>query len=149
PCYGQPSSTTPSHTGCGARAVGCGSSGLGALDFAGGTVVHVSSGISALAAAMLIGRRYGFGHEPWPPHNLPFTVSGAALLWVGWFGFNAGSALSSGGLAANALVTTHVGAAGATLGWMFIEWYVTPRRGPSRSSSPLHFALSGLSSCSS
>ena len=101
-----------------------GANGLGALDFAGGTVVHISSGISALAAAMLIGKRYGIGHEPWPPHNLPFTVTGAALLWVGWFGFNAGSALSSGGLAANAFVTTHVGAAGATLGWMLMEWWL-------------------------
>jgi len=98
--------------------------GLGALDFAGGTVVHISSGISALAAALLIGKRIGHGHEPMPPHNLPFTVAGAAMLWVGWFGFNAGSALAADGIAANALVTTHVGAAAATLGWIVIEWLV-------------------------
>ncbi len=98
--------------------------GLGALDFAGGTVVHISSGISALAAALLIGKRIGHGHEPMPPHNLPFTVAGAAMLWVGWFGFNAGSALAADGIAANAFVTTHVGAAAATLGWIVIEWLV-------------------------
>lgn len=96
--------------------------GLGALDFAGGTVVHISSGISALAAAILIGKRLGHGHEPMPPHNLPFTVAGAALLWFGWFGFNAGSALAADGIAANAFVTTNAGAAAATLGWIFIEW---------------------------
>ncbi|MFM7737278.1 MAG: ammonium transporter [Alphaproteobacteria bacterium] len=95
---------------------------LGALDFAGGTVVHISSGISALAAAMMIGKRLGHGHEPMPPHNLPFTVVGAALLWFGWFGFHAGSALAANGLAANAFVTTHVAAAAATCGWMCIEW---------------------------
>ena len=96
--------------------------GLGALDFAGGTVVHISSGASALAAALLIGKRIGYGHEPMPPHNLPFTVVGAALLWFGWFGFNAGSALAADGIAANAFVTTNAGAAAATLGWMTIEW---------------------------
>jgi Amt family ammonium transporter len=96
--------------------------GLGALDFAGGTVVHISSGISALAAALLIGKRIGHGHEPMPPHNLPFTVVGAALLWFGWFGFNAGSALAADGVAANAFVTTNTGAAAATLGWMTVEW---------------------------
>ena len=95
---------------------------MGALDFAGGTVVHISSGISALAAALLIGKRIGHGHEPMPPHNLPFTVAGAALLWFGWFGFNAGSALAADGIAANAFVTTNTGAAAATLGWIFIEW---------------------------
>jgi len=68
---------------------------LGALDFAGGTVVHISSGVSALAAAMLIGRRMGYPHEPMPPHNLTMTVTGAGLLWFGWFGFNAGSALAA------------------------------------------------------
>ena len=98
--------------------------GMGALDFAGGTVVHISSGISALAAALLIGKRIGHGHEPMPPHNLPFTVAGAALLWFGWFGFNAGSALAADGIAANAFVTTNTGAAAATLGWIFIEWMV-------------------------
>ncbi|HVQ77059.1 MAG TPA: ammonium transporter [Candidatus Binatia bacterium] len=95
---------------------------LGALDFAGGTVVHISSGISALAAALVIGRRRGFGHQPMPPHNLPMTVMGAGLLWFGWFGFNAGSALSASGLAAHAFTTTNTAAAAAALGWMFTEW---------------------------
>ena len=84
--------------------------------------MHISSGVSALAAAMVIGKRLGQGHEPMPPHNLPFTVVGAALLWFGWFGFNAGSALAANGLAANAFVTTHVAAAAATVGWMGVEW---------------------------
>ena len=98
--------------------------GLGALDFAGGTVVHISSGVSALAAALVIGRRRGYGREPMPPHNLPFTVIGAAMLWVGWFGFNAGSALGAGGLAVTAFVTTNTAAAAATLAWMLAEWGV-------------------------
>jgi Amt family ammonium transporter len=96
---------------------------FGALDFAGGTVVHISSGVSALAAALVIGRRRGFGSEPMPPHNLPLTVTGAAMLWVGWFGFNAGSALSSGGLATSAFVVTHIATAAATLSWMLVEWW--------------------------
>jgi Amt family ammonium transporter len=95
---------------------------LGALDFAGGTVVHISSGISALAAAMIIGKRKGYGHQPMPPHNLPFTVIGASLLWFGWFGFNAGSALAANGLAAHAFMTTNTATASAALGWMFTEW---------------------------
>ena len=95
---------------------------LGALDFAGGTVVHISSGISALAAALVIGKRRGYGHQPMPPHNLPFTVLGASLLWFGWFGFNAGSALAANGLAAHAFMTTNTAAAAAALGWMFTEW---------------------------
>ena len=95
---------------------------LGALDFAGGTVVHISSGISALAAALMIGKRRGFGTEPMPPHNLPLTVTGAAMLWVGWFGFNAGSALSAGALATSAFVATHIASAAATLAWMLTEW---------------------------
>ena len=95
---------------------------LGALDFAGGTVVHISSGISALAAALMVGKRRGFGTEPMPPHNLPLTVTGAAMLWVGWFGFNAGSALSSGALATSAFVATHIATAAATLSWMLTEW---------------------------
>jgi Amt family ammonium transporter len=95
---------------------------LGALDFAGGTVVHISSGVSALAAALLIGKRRGFGSEPMPPHNLPLTITGAAMLWVGWFGFNAGSALSSGALATSAFVATHIATAAATLSWMLTEW---------------------------
>ena len=95
---------------------------LGALDFAGGTVVHISSGVSALAAALMIGKRRGFGTEPMPPHNLPLTVTGAAMLWVGWFGFNAGSALSAGALATSAFVATHIASAAATLTWMLTEW---------------------------
>ena len=96
--------------------------GLGALDFAGGTVVHISSGVSALAAALVIGKRRGYGHQPMPPHNLPMTVMGAALLWFGWFGFNAGSALGANGLAAHAFTTTNTATAAAVLGWMFTEW---------------------------
>lgn len=95
---------------------------MGALDFAGGTVVHISSGVSALACAMIMGRRLGYGSEPMPPHNLPFTVMGASLLWVGWFGFNAGSALAANGLATNAFVVTNTAAAAATLSWMLVEW---------------------------
>jgi Amt family ammonium transporter len=95
---------------------------LGALDFAGGTVVHISSGISALAAALIIGKRKGYGHQPMPPHNLPLTVMGASLLWFGWFGFNAGSALAANGLAAHAFMTTNTATAAAALGWMFTEW---------------------------
>lgn len=95
---------------------------MGALDFAGGTVVHISSGISALVCAIMVGRRRGFPTEYMAPHNLPFAVTGAALLWVGWFGFNAGSALGANGLAANAFVTTNTAAAMAALTWMFAEW---------------------------
>jgi Amt family ammonium transporter len=95
---------------------------LGALDFAGGTVVHISSGISALAAALIIGKRRGYGHQPMPPHNLPLTVIGASLLWFGWFGFNAGSALAANGLAAHAFMTTNTATAAAALAWMFTEW---------------------------
>jgi Amt family ammonium transporter len=92
------------------------------LDFAGGTVVHISSGVSALVAALVIGKRLGYGSEPIIPHNLTMTVTGAALLWFGWFGFNAGSAVSSGGLAVSAFVATHFAAAAATLSWCFAEW---------------------------
>ncbi len=95
---------------------------MGALDFAGGVVVHISSGISALAAALIIGRRKGFPHDAIYPHNLPMTVLGAGLLWFGWFGFNAGSALSSGVLSTWAFVATHTSAVAATLIWVIIEW---------------------------
>jgi Amt family ammonium transporter len=95
---------------------------MGALDFAGGTVVHISSGISALVAAMMFGKRLGYGQEAMPPHNLPFSVIGAALLWVGWFGFNAGSALAADGLATSAFVATHVATAAAALAWMAMDW---------------------------
>lgn len=95
----------------------------GALDFAGGTVVHISSGVSALVCALMIGRRLGYGSEPMPPHNMTYTALGAAMLWVGWFGFNAGSALSAGEGAALAFCTTHFGAASGGLGWAVIEWW--------------------------
>ncbi|MFZ5648977.1 MAG: ammonium transporter [Bacillota bacterium] len=95
---------------------------MGALDFAGGTVVHISSGVSGLVAAMVLGRRKGYGSEPMVPHQLPFTVLGSALLWFGWFGFNAGSALSASGLAASAFVVTNTSAAMAALSWVFAEW---------------------------
>jgi Amt family ammonium transporter len=94
----------------------------GALDFAGGTVVHISSGVSALVCALLIGKRLGFGTQPIPPHNLTYTAFGAALLWVGWFGFNAGSALAADGVAASAFAATHFSAAAAALAWAGMEW---------------------------
>jgi Amt family ammonium transporter len=95
---------------------------MGALDFAGGTVVHISSGISALAAALLVGRRKGFGSEPMAPHNLPMTITGAAILWFGWFGFNAGSAIAVGKLSTSAFVVTHIATAAAALSWAVAEW---------------------------
>ena len=95
---------------------------LGALDFAGGLVVHISSGVSALAAAIIIGKRKGHGHEHMPPHNLTMTLLGATLLWFGWFGFNGGSALASGAIATSAFLMTHIAAATATLSWLFVEW---------------------------
>jgi Amt family ammonium transporter len=95
---------------------------IGVLDFAGGLVVHLSSGISALAAAIIIGKRKGYLQEAIYPHNLPMTVLGAGILWFGWFGFNAGSALSSGALSAMAFVATHTSAVAATMAWVVIEW---------------------------
>jgi ammonium transporter, Amt family len=96
---------------------------LGALDFAGGTVVHVNAGITALALALVLGPRVGFKERiPMEPNNIPFVVLGAGLLWFGWFGFNAGSALTSGGLAANAFVTTNTAAASAAFTWMILGW---------------------------
>ena len=95
---------------------------LGALDFAGGLVVHISSAAAALAAAIMVGKRKGYKVEPMPPHNLVLTLIGASLLWFGWFGFNAGSALASDGLAANAFIVTHIASATAILGWLLVEW---------------------------
>src|SRR5689334_3061509 len=95
---------------------------LGILDFAGGTVVHITSGVSALVAALMLGRRLGFGEEPMDPHDATMTVLGAALLWFGWFGFNAGSALSSGALAVSAFVVTNTAAAMAALTWVTVSW---------------------------
>lgn len=94
----------------------------GALDFAGGTVVHITAGVAALVAAMMLGKRIGFGQVALEPHNLTYTVLGAGLLWFGWFGFNAGSALSANGLAANALVVTNTAAAMGGLAWMTASW---------------------------
>jgi Amt family ammonium transporter len=95
---------------------------MGALDFAGGTVVHITSGVSALVCALMLGKRLGYGKEPMQPHNATLTILGTALLWFGWFGFNAGSALGSGGLAVSAFVTTHLAAAMAALTWMTASW---------------------------
>ncbi len=95
----------------------------GALDFAGGTVVHISSGVSALIVALLIGRRLGFGREPMPPHNLTYTALGAAMLWVGWFGFNAGSELASDDLTSSAFAVTHLSAAAGAIAWALMEWF--------------------------
>jgi Amt family ammonium transporter len=97
---------------------------MGAIDFAGGTVVHINAGVSALVMAVMLGRRKGYrtiGH-PVPPHNIPFVVLGTALLWLGWFGFNAGSGLAADGIAANALLVTHLATAVAALVWMTLEW---------------------------
>ncbi|MDZ4684439.1 MAG: ammonium transporter, partial [Planctomycetaceae bacterium] len=93
-----------------------------ALDFAGGTVVHITSGFSALVCALMLGRRVGFGQEPMPPHNLTYTCIGAAMLWVGWFGFNAGSAMGATFSAVNAFVATHLAAASGTVAWAGMEW---------------------------
>lgn len=95
---------------------------LGALDFAGGAVVHISSGFGALVCAVMLGKRKGFGAEPMPPHDLPMTVLGAGLLWFGWFGFNAGSALGANGVAAAAFLATHTAASAGGLSWMVAEW---------------------------
>jgi ammonium transporter, Amt family len=95
---------------------------LGALDFAGGTVVHISSGVSALACAFVLGKRRGYGKEHMAPHNLPMTVLGASMLWFGWFGFNAGSAVTAGALATSAFVVTNTATAAAALAWMVAEW---------------------------
>jgi ammonium transporter, Amt family len=95
---------------------------LGALDFAGGLVVHISSGVAALAATFVVGKRRGYGKEPMPPHDLTMTLLGASLLWFGWFGFNGGSAIASGSLATSAFVVTHISTAAAALSWMMAEW---------------------------
>ncbi len=96
---------------------------LGVLDFAGGVVVHISAGISALAVALVIGARKGFGKHPMEPHNIPITMLGAALLWFGWFGFNGGSAVTSNGIAASAFVVTNTAGGAAALTWMLLSWY--------------------------
>jgi Amt family ammonium transporter len=95
---------------------------LGVLDFAGGTVVHVNAGVAGLVGCLVMGKRKGLGTENFAPHNMAYTIIGAALLWVGWFGFNAGSALTSDGRAGMAMVVTQIATAGAALSWMFAEW---------------------------
>ncbi|MBW3588858.1 MAG: ammonium transporter [Actinobacteria bacterium] len=102
--------------------LGLGDGNVGALDFAGGTVVHINAGVAALAAIFYIGKRHGFGKEAIHPHNIPMVVTGAAILWFGWFGFNAGSALASNGLAGAAFINTHLATAAAMLGWLAVEW---------------------------
>ena len=94
----------------------------GVLDFAGGIVVHITAGVAALVAAIVLGNRKGYGKTPMPPHSLPMTMTGAGMLWVGWFGFNAGSALAANGDAAMAMLVTHISAAAGSLAWMTIEW---------------------------
>jgi Amt family ammonium transporter len=96
---------------------------LGVLDFAGGIVVHLNAGVAALVAALVLGKRRGFPHVAMPPHSMPLTVLGAGMLWVGWFGFNAGSALAANGSAAMAMWVTHLGASSGALAWMFMEWW--------------------------
>ncbi len=95
---------------------------MGLLDFAGGTVVHITAGVGALVAALVLGNRNGFPHQPMVPHNLPMTVTGAGMLWVGWFGFNGGSALAANGDAGMAILVTHISAAAGSLAWMAMEW---------------------------
>ena len=99
--------------------------GIDAIDFAGGTVVHISSGVSALVCALMLGKRRGFGTVPMPPHSVVLSVIGAALLWVGWFGFNGGSALSAGALASYAFIATHFACAAGAVGWVLAEWIKT------------------------
>ncbi|MGH2813149.1 MAG: ammonium transporter [Actinomycetota bacterium] len=102
--------------------LGLGDGNVGALDFAGGTVVHINAGVAALAAIFYLGKRVGHGNEVFHPHNVPMVITGAAILWFGWFGFNAGSSLGSGPLAAQAFVNTHLATAAAMLGWLVVEW---------------------------
>jgi Amt family ammonium transporter len=111
------------------------------LDFAGGTVVHVTSGVSALVCALYLGRRLGYPQEAMPPHSVVLSFIGACLLWVGWFGFNAGSALSAGSLATSAFVATHFAAATAALGWMTAEWF---RNGKPSALGAISGAVAGL-----
>jgi ammonium transporter len=113
---------------------------IGSLDFAGGTVVHISSGFAALAVALIIGKRSGFGQYSMEPHNIPMTLLGAALLWFGWFGFNAGSALAADGLAANAFVVTNISASAGALAWLAASWV----RGKPSSLGMVSGAVAGL-----
>lgn len=101
---------------------------LGALDFAGGTVVHINAGIAAIVTALMLGKRHDYEGHALPPHNIPFVFIGAALLWFGWFGFNAGSGLAADGLAANAFMVTHIATATAALTWVLIDWFIVDER---------------------
>jgi len=114
---------------------------FGTLDFAGGYVVHISSGAAALAASFIVGRRKGYGAEAIPPHNLIFTITGTGLLWFGWFGFNGGSAITSGALATSAIVVTHIAASFAALSWIFAEWV---HRGKPTALGAVSGAVAGL-----
>ena len=96
---------------------------MGFRDFAGGAVVHLNAGVAALVAALVLGNRSGFPTTAMPPHNLTMTVTGASMLWVGWFGFNAGSALAANGSAGMAMLVTHIAAAAGSLAWMTLEWF--------------------------
>jgi Amt family ammonium transporter len=100
---------------------------LGVLDFAGGTVVHINAGIAALVMTLMIGSRRNYGNHPTPPHNIPLVVVGAALLWFGWFGFNAGSGLAADGLAVNAFLSTHVATATAAITWVILDWILNKK----------------------
>jgi len=111
------------------------------LDFAGGTVVHISSGVSALVCALYMGKRIGFPKQPMPPHSLVLSFIGACLLWIGWFGFNAGSALAASGLASSAFVATHLGAAAAAIGWSVAEWF---KNGKASALGAISGAVAGL-----
>jgi Amt family ammonium transporter len=115
--------------------------GIGALDFAGGTVVHINAGAAALAAILFLGKRRGFGKDAFVPHNVPMVITGAAILWFGWFGFNAGSALAAGGLAVSAFTATHVATAAAILGWLVPE---TIRHGKPTTIGAATGAVAGL-----
>jgi Amt family ammonium transporter len=119
----------------------------GALDFAGGTVVHVNAGIAALVAVLILGRRRGWPNHPMPPHNLPLTLIGAGILWFGWFGFNAGSALAGNSIAATALVNTHLAAAAAMLGWLLVERWKTGHATTLGAASGLVAGLVAITPC--
>jgi ammonium transporter, Amt family len=114
---------------------------MGALDFAGGAVVHMSSGAAALAACLVLGKRKGYGKQAFIPHNLPMTLIGASILWFGWFGFNAGSALAADGIAVNAFVTTHLATAIAAMAWIAMEWF---HRGKPTTLGAASGAIAGL-----
>jgi Amt family ammonium transporter len=119
----------------------------GALDFAGGTVVHINAGIAALAAVMVLGKRKGWPAHPMPPHALPFTLIGAGILWFGWFGFNAGSALAGNGIAAQALINTHMAAAAALVAWLVVERFTAGHSTTLGAASGLVAGLVAITPC--